>query len=381
MSKTSRQEYLEKIRWRYHHSDKRAKSKILDEFCEVCGHSRKHAIKLINGGNKERLKRPGPESKYQEVVSGLKAIWLASDQMCSKRLKTALRLWLPFYEKGHGKLKPLTRKKLRSMSAATMDRMLKPIRFKYRRRGLSGTKPGSLLKNQISIRTDNWDIKTAGFMEADTVAHCGNSLSGDFVWSLVFTDIASGWTDTRGVWNKGAHGVIAAVQDIEAQLPFELLGFDCDNGSEFLNHHLWSYFVDRKKPVQFTRSRPYKKNDNAHVEQKNWTHVRQLLGYDRLENPKMVELLNELYRDWSLYQNFFCPSMKLIRKKRIGSKYYKKYDKPKTPHQRLMRSKHISKETKQKLTQTFKTLDPFELKKSIDRKLKAVFDLKKVKPV
>ena len=232
------------------------------------------------------------------------------------------------------------------------------------------------LRNQIPIRTHNWDISQPGFMEADTVAHCGNSLAGDFIWSLTLTDIHTGWTECRATWNNGATGVIQQIKNIEASLAFELKGFDCDNGSEFLNHHLVRYFSNHKPKVKFTRSRPYKKNDNAHVEQKNWSYVRQLLGYDRLDNPKLVELINRLYANqWSLYQNHFCPTLKLLEKKRINSKYYKKYETPQTPYQRLMLSSHISDDNKKALNNLHQTLDPFVLKRQIDRQLKAIFKL------
>lgn len=382
MSGKSKREYLEKIRWRYQHSGKRRKSLILDEFCQVCGYERKYAIKLLGRDKPWGRKRPGPKRRYgADVVEALKVIWLAADRMCSKRLKAVLGLWLRYYEKNHGALQPKLRQKLLDLSAATMDRLLASIRVKYCGKGLSGTKPGSLLKNQIAIRTDNWDIHQPGFLEADSVAHCGNSLAGDFVWSVVFTDICTTWTATRAVWNKGAEGIKKQTAEVEEKLPFELLGFDCDNGSEFLNHHLIGYLQDRKKPVQFTRSRPYHKNDNAHVEQKNWTHVRQLLGYERFDNPKLVDLLNDLYaKEWNAYQNFFCPSVKLIEKKRIGSKYKKRYDKPQTPYQRTLVSKDVSSEQKKRLQQIFEPLDPFELKKTIERKLKIIFAAAKVHP-
>jgi hypothetical protein len=383
MSGNSKKEYWEKIRWRYRRSGRLGKGRILDEFCQVCGYERKYAIKLLNRRKARPLRRPGPKPHYGKTeVAVLRQIWLAADQMCSKRLKAALPLWLPYYEGHHGELELEIRTKILKLSASTMDRLLAPIRVKYRGKGMGGTKPGSLLKTQIPIRTDNWDIQVPGFMEADTVAHCGISLSGDFIWSLVFTDIATGWTQQRAVWNKGSQGVIAQVRDIESKLPFELLGFDCDNGSEFLNHHLWSYFVNRKKPVQFTRSRPYKKNDNAHVEQKNWTHVRQLLGYDRFEKPSVVDLLNELYaNEWQAYQNFFCPSVKLLEKKRVGSKYKRRYDQPQTPYQRLLAFKAIDEPQRQALRQAFAALNPFKLKIAIERKLKAIFDANKVQSI
>jgi hypothetical protein len=298
--------------------------------------------------------------------------------MCSKKLKAALPIWLPFYESEYGSLLEDVKTKLLTISPATIDRLLKPNKIKYKRKGLCGTKPGSLLKNQIPIRTDNWDIKTPGFCEADTVAHCGNSLSGDFVWSLTLTDIFSTWTENRAVWGKGSQGVLEQIKDVEKKLPFKLLGFDCDNGTEFLNYHLMRYFSDRPKTkmVQFSRSRPYHKNDNAHVEQKNWTHVRQLFGYDRFDDKAMVALMNNLYRnEYSLLQNYFCPNMKLVSKERINSKYRKKYDTPQTPCQRLLASDHIPSETKQKLSIVYGSLNPFVLRKNIEAKLKRIFKL------
>ena len=306
----------------------------------------------------------------------LKRIWLVSDQMCSKRLVAAIPLWLPFYEKAYEKLSGETINQLLSISAATIDRLLASTRAKARLKGLCATKPGSLLRNQIPIRTHNWDITQPGFMEADTVAHCGNSLAGNFIWSLTLTDIHTGWTECRATWNNGSTGVIQQVKNIEDCLAFELKGFDCDNGSEFLNHHLLRYFTDHKPKIKFTRSRPYKKNDNAHVEQKNWSYVRQLLGYDRLDNPKLVELINNLYSNqWSMLQNHFCPTLKLLQKKRINSKYYKKYETPKTPYQRLIESPYLSTESKKTLENLHQSLDPFKLKHQIDRQLKAIFKL------
>jgi hypothetical protein len=211
-------------------------------------------------------------------------------------------------------------------------------------------------------------------MEADTVAHCGMSLAGNFVWSLTLTDIYTCWTENRATWNKGAEGVIEQIKNIEKSLPFELLGFDCDNGSEFLNYHLLRYFTEnREKAIQFTRSRPYKKNDNAHVEQKNWTHVRHLFGYDRFENQAVVALMNDLYRnEWSLYQNHFVPTMKLIEKIRIGSKYRKKYSLPETPYQRVIQSPDVKDEVKLALVKLHNTLDPFALKQKIEEKLRLI---------
>jgi hypothetical protein len=389
MVMNSKRDYLNAIWVRYLKADKNTKSLILDEFCLNCGHHRKHALRLLS--KKAHLKRhiprqkSGPKPFYQnpDLLKILKRIWFATDQMCSKKLRAALPLWLPFYEQEYQNIPASVKSKLLAMSPSSIDRLLKPLRFRYKAKGLSATQRGSLLKNQIPIKTDQWDASKPGFLEADTVAHCGNSLAGDFVWSLTFTDLFSAWTENRATWNKGAHGVFSHIQQMEENLPFAILGFDSDNGSEFLNHHLYRYFTQRPKhPVQFTRSRPYKKNDNAHVEQKNWSHVRQLLGYDRFDRPELVDLANDLYINaWNPYHNFFCPTLKLKEKTKINSKYVKKYEPPKTPYQRLLESDDLSKEEKDKLTKRYQSLNPFQLKKLIESKLKNVFNtLRKPEP-
>lgn len=280
MSRKSKHEYLVSIWGRYQRVGRPFKSKILDEFCAVCGYSRKYAIALLNRQPRARRHKPGPKRKYDAaVLEPLKAIWLLSEQMCSKRLKVALPIWLPFYEQAHGPPEPATRKKLLRISPASMDRLLKKARARYPRKGLSGTRSGpEALKRRIPIRTDNWDLDQPGFWEADSVAHCGDSMAGEFAWSLTFTDLFSQWTENRAVWNKSAVEVVDRARDVEQKLPFALKGFDVDNGSEFLTWHLWRYFLDRPAPVDLRRRRPHKKNDQAHVEQKNFTHVRQLLG-------------------------------------------------------------------------------------------------------
>ena len=375
MSQTSKKEYLLAIWDRYQRVGRRFRSKILDEFCEVCGYARKYAIELLNRKVKRRRKKPGPSKQYgQEVLEPLKALWLLSEQMCSKRLKAALPLWLPFFERAHGPLAAATRQKLLQISAAAMDRLLRPTRAHYPGRGLSGTRCGpAALKQRIPIRTDNSDIDRPGFLEADSVAHCGSSMAGEFVWSLTFTDIFSQWTENGAVWNRGAKEVLDRVRETEAALPFALSGFDVDNGSEFLSFHLWRYFLDRPAPVDLRRSRPYKKNDQAHVEQKNWTHVRQLLGYGRIEGVEAVALINELYRTWGQLHNFFCPTLKLQSKTRVGSKTIRRYSTPQTPSQRLMDCGHLSPEQKEQLRARFQQLDPIQLKRKLEEQLKGVF--------
>jgi hypothetical protein len=294
--------------------------------------------------------------------------------MCSQKLKAAIPLWFPFYEQEFGPVATDVKDKLLQASPSTLDRLLKPYRAEHPK-GRCTTKPGTLLKNQIPIKTSHWDVNQPGFFEADTVAHCGNSMSGDFAYSLTFTDILTGWTENRATWGRGSHGVLENIRHIEAGLPFPIRGFDCDNGSEFLNYHLVRYFTKRPKyPVAFTRSRPNKKNDNAFVEQKNWTHVRQLLGYDRLDKPELVPLINDLYaNEWRLYTNIFCPTLKLKSKIKINAKYRKTYEFPQTPYQRVLSSEWVSDDAKTKLILLAESLNPFTLKRTIEEKLRRIF--------
>lgn len=322
MSRSEKKAYLEAIRRRYRRSNRVNKAKILDEFCAVCHYNRKYAIRLLHQRKRLSRQKPGRPSRYTTpaLLAPLKAIWFATDQMCSKRLKAVIPDWLPYYEQAHGILDELIRGQLLSLSAATIDRLLKPTRLQYPGKGRSGTKPGRLLKTQIPIKTDHWDVTQPGFVEADTVAHCGNSLAGDFIWSLTLTDIYSTWTENRATWNKGAAGVNAQIADIEKSLPFELLGFD------------------------------------------------------RLDNPLLVPLINDLYaNEWSLYQNHFCPTMKLKEKKKVLSRYTRKYYPPQTPYQRLLESNALSSQQKGLLKQHHQDLNPFALKRTIEQKLKRIF--------
>ncbi|MEM0965228.1 MAG: hypothetical protein AAGJ81_03625 [Verrucomicrobiota bacterium] len=375
MSDKTRKELLPRLRQRYVGRGREGKTLMLDEFCEQWQCDRKHAIKLLNGtvgwGGQLGVKRGSPPIYGPEVVEVLESIWRVAEQPCGKRLKELLPLWLPHYEEGRGKLPKALRRKVLRISAARIDRVLSPK--KAGPHGLCGTKPGSILRSNIAVRTDNFDIDRPGYLEADTVAHCGGSLSGDFIWSVTYTDIHSGWTCNRAVWNKGYTGVMEATKGVEEKLPFPLLGFDSDNGGEFLNWHLVHYLQERDQPVSFTRSRPYKKNDNAHVEQKNWSHVRQLLGYDRLDNPQLCPLINSLYRDyWEPLNNFFMPSFKLVEKIRQGSKIKKRHDKPMTPCDRLLLSEHIDARTKTKLRKTRKQLNPFKLAEKLENALNPI---------
>jgi hypothetical protein len=374
-------EYLETIYLRYKKASVKEKTLILNEFCLNCGYHRKHAIRLLNHFKrftKPKPKKRGNRSKYNKpsILQPLKKIWLAANLPCSKRLKAILPLWLPGYVKQFGSLSLEVVQSLRRISPATLDRLLEPTRVKYKGRGRTTTKPGTLLRKQIPIKTNQWDETKPGFLEADTIAHCGESLLGQFVYTIDTVDIATGWTEQRAVWGKGESDVLRQIQDIEDSLPFPLLGFDSDNGSEFLNWHLIKLFQQREKPVQFTRSRPYHKDDNAHIEQKNWTHVRQWFGYHRLDKPVLVELMNDLYtQQWRLYHNFFLPSVKLVEKKLVEGKAIKRYDQPKTPYQRVLESPYVSASVKRSLKEEFDTLNPFALRKATEDKLNVIFKI------
>lgn len=384
MSPMARKEYLEGMRRRYRKArSRKEKAQLLDEICATCGFHRKHALRALRQTwwttTKTDGKR-GPKAAYADkaVVRPIKIIWLKANLPCSKRLKATLPLWLRGYELEFGELSAEVRQKLLTVSASTLDRLLKAARREHSGRGRTTTKPGTFLRNMIPIKTGQWDESRPGFVEADTVSHCGTTTAGQYACTLDCVDIATGWTEQRAVWAKKDQDVVEQMQSIEMALPFDVLGFDSDNGSEFLNHLLFRHFIDRPKPVHFTRSRAYKKNDNAHIEQKNWTHVRQWLGYDRLDKPEVIPLMNDLYEnEWRLFHNFYCPSVKLVSKERVGSKTIKKHDKPKTPYQRVLESKQISDYAKKGLQHIFDNTNPFHLERRIREKLESIFAVMK----
>ena len=375
MSKEAKGQYLGRIYGRYQRAGREHKSKILDEFCAVCGYHRKAALRLLGRPLTPKPPgRPGPKPVYDraELLGPLKTIWLAAEQPCGKRLKEAIPLWLPHLKKG---LTAEVRGQLLALSPATIDRLLAPARARHPRRGLSATKPGTLLRHQVALRDRPANTTEPGHLEADTVAHCGDTTAGDFIYSLTVTDPASGWTENLAVWNKAAAGILRAYQEMETALPFAVQSFHSDNGSEFLNWPLHRYLHQRGVP--FTRSRPYRKNDNAHVEQKNWTHVRQLFGHGRFEHPELVELMNDLYRhEWRRLQNYFLPKAKLIAKQKLGSKYRRRYEKAQTPLQRLLACPATDARTRQTLHTEFASLNPFALREELERKLRLVFTAK-----
>ncbi len=373
MVSQSKREYLARIKDRYRHAGRRGKSRILDEFCEVCGHHRKHAIRLLRADSRTRKKKPGRPCRCGPAeIRVLEDIWLAADRPCSARLIGMITLWLPYYEKRHGYLEASSRERLLKVKPRTLDRLLRVVRQKHGSKGLCGTRHGDYLKSNIPVKIRHDDVTTPGFIQADTVAHCGGSLEGNFVWSLTFTDVLTGWTENGAVWNKGEGGVHQLLRTIEQRLPFRIRGFHTDNGGEFINHHLHSYYRNRPIPVEMTRGRAGRKNDNPHVEQKNWTHVRLLLGYQRIENPALIEDIDLLYQASNLLNNFFGANRRLVFKERRGARYYKRYDDPTTPCQRLLTCGHLNQAELTHLTEMMLNLDPYKLRTLIDAKRHAI---------
>ena len=367
-----RRAYTDEIRDRYKNAKRKQKSAILDEFCQVCGYrSRKHAIQILNGKAKgpDARKRPGPASRYIDALSDLKALWRLMSYICSKKMKAAMPLWLPFYRTSDRR-KAL----LLQMSPSTIDRLLK-LHRRSLGKGLSTTRPSIKMKTKIPLKLLDGETKVPGFVEGDTVAHCGNSIAGEYANTLTVVDLFSGWTELRSCWTKDATGITSAVKKIESRVPFTLVGFASDNGSEFINDVLYSYFSKRPAPINFVRRRAYKKNDNAHVEQKNWTHVRELFGYERFDDPSLVPLMNEIYQAyWCPLQNYFTPSMKLVAKERIGGSIKKHYDEPKTPAQRLLDCSLVPEADKVRIGSEVHSRNPIDLKQRLDQKLKEFFE-------
>lgn len=374
LGRGSRWEYLRRIHPRYKKASREEKGRILDEFCAVTRYNRKYALRLLGGLPPERVpparrrRRPTYGLRAVQVLAG---IWEAAGYPWSVRLKALLPTWLPWARKRYG-ISPKTEADLLKISSRQIDRRLADHKKRVGRRIYGRTKPGSLLKHHIPIKTDSWDVKVPGYTEIDLVSHSGDCASGEFIHSLNLTDIHSSWNETYAVMGKSQIRVQQALQKIRHDLPFELRGIDSDNGSEFLNFHLVHYC--RAETIQFTRGRPYKKDDNAHVEQKNWTHVRKILGYERYDSDAALAAINRLYRgDLRLLQNLFLPSVKLIRKVRIGSKLRRRYDTPKTPFERLQACRAVRPDVMGQLKSLRDRLDPFELSRSVNKQLDLIY--------
>lgn len=382
MTAMTKKELISTVKSRYLKASKEGKGKILDEFCQNTGYNRKYATRILQAGYdnnrvKSRGRKPRKKIYTTEVILPVIKIWELLEYPCGQRLKPAL---VPMADSlircNELKISDDIKCQLETISAKTLDRRLKKERIIRRlKRNRGTTRHGSLLKSSIPIRITNWDTSKVGFMEMDTVAHNGGDPSGEFIYSLDMTEIYSGWSEQCAVLGKGEIGVAKVIDDIKNDLPYDLLGLDSDSGGEFINWHLVRY-CDRSK-LFFTRSRPDRKNDNAYVEQKNNTHIRQRLGYGRYDTKEQLDAINSLYRnELRLFDNFFRPVMKISLKKKINNSVCrKKYDIAKTPCQRLLGSKQISQKQKQKLTEIYLSLNPAKLKNIIDQKIKKIREM------
>jgi len=374
MSKTATKEYTVRMRQRYKAMrTKRAKGMVLDEFCETTELERKHAIKVLRS-QAEPLRPAGRKAVYTgAVVEVLKRIWLLFDQPCSKLLHPVLPSYAASYEKHAGALDGEAKALVLQMSASTIDRLLRPYRVRTSLwRGHGG--PIAKMKRQVPVRSERWDGRGPGWFEADTVAHCGGSMEGSFAHTLTLTDTDSQWTELRSVWNRGGHATMVRMQEIEQALPFAVKGVNTDNGPEFLNGHLIRHFKQRDVIVPQTRSRAYQKNDNARVEQKNGSHVRALLGYERFDDPDCMEDLNEILMLHSNWTNLFRPCMKLVSKVKEGHRYKKKYDRPMTPAQRILALSGLADESSERIESMLATYDCYTLKCLVQAKTLKFFN-------
>ncbi|HXF57252.1 MAG TPA: integrase [Actinomycetota bacterium] len=367
---------------RYEKAAKAEKGRMLDELCALTGWTRRHARRALRqalSGTPAAPRRPRARVYGEEVLAALRVVWATLNGPAGKRLAPFMAEIVGALER-HGELslEPEVRSKLLRMSSATIDRALAPERRRLRIKGRSGTKPGSILKRQIPIRTfAEWDEARPGFCEVDLVAHDGGSPWGEFCQTLDLTCVATGWTEPRALPNKAQRWVHEAIDDIAGALPFPLLGLDSDNGAEFINMQLFRYCTERG--ITFTRTRPYRKNDNCYVEQKNWPVVRQSVGYARYDTPEELEALRELYQVLRLYVNFFQPQMKLLTKARRGAKVTKRFDVARTPYQRVLDSPHVSEEAKGALREAYLGLNPAQLKRDLAACQDRLLDLGKEK--
>ena len=380
MSYQATKEYLAAIIDGYKKSKKSEKSRLLTEASRITGLTRKHVIRMMRESKEKLLKRKasGRPKKFPraQLIPHIQFLWIQMERVSAKRMKANYADWLPLY-KAEGFTQEV-RLMLERMSASTLERCLREIRKNQTvTKGLATTRcPARYMKNKVPINTLDAKIAKPGFFQSDTVAHCGDATAGNYISSITLTDIYSQWTVNRAMPSKHGHEVRKCFTELEQELQFNILGINTDSGSEFLNTPVLAFTKtkDGEKRFAFTRSRPYKKNDNCFVEQKNFTHVRELFGYERFEDPKLVALMNEIFRDyWNPFQNFFITTFKLKEKTRVGARIVKKYGAPMTPYDRLMQSPHLSKEQKEKLTEQKKKLNPFHLKTELEAKPRVGF--------
>lgn len=380
MARRSKSEYVRVMWHRYQRASRGARSALLDEVTRVCGYHRKYASGLLSRPTPprppvRRVARRRP-TYSEEVIRLLAQVWEASGYLCAQRLTAALPTWLPWLRR-HARLTPVLEAQLLRISPRQLERRLRDRKHRIKRRLYGTTRPGSLLKHMIPIKTDQWDVSQAGYLEIDLVSHSGASAAGEFLHTLDCVDLHTTWVERQALLGKSRHGVVQAMATIEQQLPFPLRGVDSDNGSEFINDHLWAFCAERPagQRVQFTRSRPYQKDDNAHVEQKNWTHVRKLVGWDRYDSPGALKALHALYADLRIFQNLFQPSMKLVRKVRVGSRLIRRYARPQTPFERVRACPEADPHKVAALERLLATTDPFVLSQRIDRQVEQLWAL------
>lgn len=373
MTRTTKREYIRITQERYFKSDRKQKALILNELSQTLAIHRKSAIRLLNNPlePKKSTRAPRPFFYSKHVIWIVEELWRMTEYPCGTILKACIPLWLPFLKK-HYPFEASTEESLLKISASTIDRRLKQKRLKLKSKIYGKTKPGRILRDQIPIKTSSLNIGSPGSLELDTVSHSGFSAAGEFVYTLNSVDILSQWVERRAVYGKGHYAVCKAFQSIRQALPFDLIDIDFDNGGEFINWDLINYCKQEK--IGFTRSRPYEKDDQAHIEQKNSTHVRRLFGRSRFDKPSVAKLLNDLYEnELRLFHNFFKPSLKLVKKRFVGSKTIRTFDKPRTPYHRLVNDPYFPKDKRKILTDLFRSLDPIALKHAIQRKISKIY--------
>ena len=360
------------VRNRYRKARKKVRSKILDEFVKTTGYNRSYARFLLGSLKKRGRKKKYPPRKRRydvKVFYGLRKLWIAADCICGRRLKPFIpELITKLQQFEEIEISKTVKQKLLTMGSATIDRILSATKKSYQLKGRSTTKPGSILKSQIPVKTfADWDEEKErpGFFETDLVAFCGESVTGDYVNGLNLTDICTGWVLLDAVMGKAQSRVFPAIESARERLPYKMLGLNPDNGSEFINWHLKRYC--EKEGISFTRIRAGKKNDNSYVEQKNYTVMRLFIGYARYDTKKQLIIIKEILKLVEVYVNFFQPSLKLKSKQRLGSKVKKKYYTAKTPYQRLLKSGVLTKKQEQQLQSYYETLNPMEIRRQIHR--------------